>query len=145
MLSKPRVLFFSTGDSTRSRMAETFMRKFAGEQIAVACTAVQSVDYDPLAGAIMKEEGLDLSASSPKGVSEALKEHFSYVVTVYDSSRERHPVWPFCHNLVQWDLVDPEQIPASTRERSEIYRNVRDQIRHNVRLLLAQILPRPAQ
>jgi arsenate reductase (thioredoxin) len=145
MRPKPRVLFFSTGDSTRSRMAETFMKKFAGEEIAVECTAVRSSEYDPLAGEVMKEEGLDLEASPAKGVSDALKEHFSYVVTVYDSSRERHPIWPFCPNLVQWDLVDPEQVPASTREKTEIYREVREQIRNNVQLLATQILPHTVQ
>lgn len=144
MKTKPRVLFFSTGDSTRSRMAEAFMRKFAGDEIAVACTAVQSTDYDPLAEGIMKEEGLDLSISSSKNVSDALKEHFSYVVTVCDASREKYPVWPFCRNLIRWDLIDPEQIPVSAPEKNQIYRNVRDQIRRNVWLLLGQILPHTA-
>jgi arsenate reductase (thioredoxin) len=144
MKSKPRILFFSTGDATRSRMAETFMKKFAGEQITVASTAVQSVDYDPMAQEIMKEAGLDLSVSSTKDVSEALKEPFSYVVTVCDATREKHPIWPFCRNLIRWNLIDPEQIRAAPSEKSEMYRSVRDQIRQKVQLLVAQILPHSA-
>ena len=141
MRPQPRVLFFSTGDSTRSRMAETFAREFAGKEIGLACTAVQSTDYDPMAGEIMKEEGLDLSAVAPKHVSEALKEHFSHVVTVCDTSKERYPVWPFCRNLIRWDLADPEHMSVPAREKGEIYRTVRNQIRRNVWLLMEQLLP----
>jgi arsenate reductase len=144
MKPKPRVLFFTTGNSTRGRIAEAFMRKFAGDEIAVACTAVQSTDYDPMADGVMKEEGLDLATSSPKSVSDALKEHFSYVVTVCDASREKYPIWPFCRNLIRWDLIDPQRIPVPTPEKNEIYRNVRNQIRRNVWLLTGQILPHPA-
>jgi arsenate reductase len=58
---KPRVLFFSTSDSTRSQMAEGFLRKLAGEKLAVVRTAVQSSDSDPLAAEVMKEIGVDIS------------------------------------------------------------------------------------
>ena len=37
---KPRVLVFSTGDSTRSQMAEGFLRTFAGDEIIPVSTAV---------------------------------------------------------------------------------------------------------
>ena len=74
---KPRVLFFSTSDSTRSQMVEGFLRKFAGEELAV------------------REIGVDISEQHSSGVTEAFKEHFSYVITVSDDSRERSPVWPF--------------------------------------------------
>jgi arsenate reductase (thioredoxin) len=145
MKQKPRILFFSTGDATRSRMAETFMKQFAGEEITVASTAVQSTDYDPTAEEIMKEAGLDISSSSTKDVSEALKESFSYVVTVCDASREKHPVWPFCRNLIRWNLINPEQIAAAPNQKTEMYRSVRDQIRIKVQLLLAHILPYSAR
>jgi hypothetical protein len=44
---KPRVLFFSTGDSTRSQMAEGFLRAYASDDLVAASTAVDSVDRDP--------------------------------------------------------------------------------------------------
>jgi protein-tyrosine-phosphatase len=92
---KPRVLFFSTSDSTRSQMAEGFLRRLAGEELAVLSTAVQSSDSDPLAAEVMKEIGVDISGQQSRCVKESLKEHFSYVITVSDDSRERSPVWPF--------------------------------------------------
>ena len=61
MNHKPRVLFFSTSDSTRSQMAEGFLRKFAGEELAVVSIAAQSPESDPLAVEVMKEIGVDIS------------------------------------------------------------------------------------
>ena len=45
-------------------MAEGFLRKFAGEELAVVSTAVQSPDSDPLAAEVMKEIGVDTSGQT---------------------------------------------------------------------------------
>jgi len=136
---KPRVLFFSTSDSTRSQMAEGFLRKLAGEELAVVSTAVQSSDSDPLAAEVMKEIGVDISWQQSRGVKESLKEHFSYVITVSDDSRERSPVWPFTRNLFHWNIADPESVNGTSEQRREAFRHVRDEISWKVREFLAQL------
>jgi arsenate reductase (thioredoxin) len=136
---KPRVLFFSTSDSTRSQMAEGFLRKLAGEELAVVSTAVQSSDSDPLAAEVMKEIGVDISGQQSRGVKESLKEHFSYVITVSDDSRERSPVWPFTRNLFHWNIADPESVNGSSEQKREAFRRVRDEISWKVREFLARL------
>jgi arsenate reductase (thioredoxin) len=136
---KPRVLFFSTSDSTRSQMAEGFLRKLAGEELAVVSTAVQSSDSDPLAAEVMKEIGVDISWQQSRGVKESLKEHFSYVITVSDDSRERSPVWPFTRNLFHWNIADPESVNGTSEQRREAFRHVRDEISWKVREFLARL------
>jgi arsenate reductase (thioredoxin) len=136
---KPRVLFFSTSDSTRSQMAEGFLRKFAGEELAVVSTAVQSPDSDPLAVEVMREIGVDISGQQSRGVKESLREHFSYVITVSDDSRERSPVWPFTRNLFHWSIADPERVSGSSEQKREAFRRVRDEISWKVREFLAQL------
>ena len=136
---KPRVLFFSTSDSTRSQMAEGFLRKLAGEELAVVSTAVQSPDSDPLAAEVMKEIGVDISGQQSRGVKESLKEHFSYVITVSDNSRERSPVWPFTRNLFHWNIADPERVNGSSEQKREAFRRVRDEISWKVREFLARL------
>ena len=136
---KPRVLFFSTSDSTRSQMAEGFLRKFAGEELAVVSTAVQSFDSDPMAAEVMKEIGVDIAGQQFRGVKESLKEHFSYVITVSDDSRERSPVWPFTRNLFHWNIADPEHVDGSSEQKREAFRRVRDDISWKVREFLAQL------
>ena len=139
MVHKPTVLFFSTSDSTRSQMAEGFLRKLAGEELAVISTAVQSSDSDPLAIEVMKEIGVDISGQQSRGVKESLKEHFSYVITVSDDSRERSPVWPFTRNLFHWNIADPESVDGSSEQKREAFRRVRDEISWKVREFLAQL------
>src|SRR5260370_29787468 len=58
---KPRVLFFSAGDSTRSQIAEGFLRAFAGHELVAVSTATKSIEADPLACEVMKEVGIDIS------------------------------------------------------------------------------------
>ena len=141
MQHKPRVLFFSTGDSTRSQMAEGFLRTLAGNEVVAVSTAVESAASDPITGQVMKELGVDISNQRPKNVAESLKEHFSFVVTVCDASKERFPVWPFSRNIVHWSLIDPERAGGSTEQKWAVFRNVRDDIRHKVSELWTQIHP----
>ena len=141
MNQKPKVLFFSTGDTTRSQMAEGFLRNFAGDQVIVASTAVQSVEPDPLTVEVMREVGVDISGQRPKDVAQFFKEHFAYVVTLGDASKERFPVWPFTRNLRHWDLADPERASGPIEQKRETFRRVRDEIRNNVSEFVAQTFP----
>ena len=91
MNHKSRLLFFSIGDSTRSQIAEGFLRSFAGDEFVAMSTATRSLEADPLAREVMREVGIDISGQHAKEIKESLTEHFSYVVTVCDASREKFP------------------------------------------------------
>jgi arsenate reductase (thioredoxin) len=138
---KPKVLFFSTGDSTRSQMAEGFLRAFAGDEVVAASTAVKSIERDPLVVEVMKEVGVDISAQRPKDIASFFKEHFAYVVTLCDATTEKFPVWPFSRNVRHWNLADPERVTGSPEQKRDAFRRVRDQISGNVREFLNQTFP----
>jgi arsenate reductase (thioredoxin) len=139
---KPRVLFFSTGDSTRSQMAEGFLRTLAGDDLDAVSTAVASSDRDPLAVEVMEEVGVDISGQHAKDVAESLKEHFTCVVTVCDPQKERFPVWPFTRHILHWSLTDPTAITGPLEHRREVFRSIRNEISRNVRELVTLTLPR---
>jgi arsenate reductase (thioredoxin) len=141
MTHKPKVLFFSTGDTTRSQMAEGFLREFAGDEVVGASTAVKSVEPDPLALEVMREVGVDISGQRPKDIAQFFKEQFAYVVTLCDASTEKFPVWPFSRNIRNWNLVDPERATGTAEQKREAFRQVRDEIRLNVREFLTQSFP----
>lgn len=136
---KPRVLFFSTGDSTRSQIAEGFLRAFAGHELVAVSTATKSIEVDPLACEVMKEVGIDISGQRAKEVAKSFREHFPYVITVCDSSRERFPVWPFARNILHWSLIDPEQVQEPAEQKREVFRRVRDEISRKVRDFVNQL------
>ena len=141
MKGKPKVLFFSTGDSTRSQMAEGFLRAFAGDEVVAASTAVKSIEPDPLVLEVMKEVGVDISGQRPKDIAQFFKEHFAYVVTLCDATTEKFPVWPFSRNVRHWSLADPERVTGSLEQKRDALRRVRDQIRSNVQEFLNQTFP----
>jgi arsenate reductase len=138
---KPKVLFFSTGDSTRSQMAEGFLRAFAGDEVVAASTAVKSIEPDPLVLEVMKEVGVDISGQRPKDIAQFFKEHFVYVVTLCDATTEKFPVWPFSRNVRHWSLADPERVTGSPEQKRDALRRIRDQIRSNVQEFLNQTFP----
>jgi|SRR5882724_4605804 len=132
MIHKPKVLFFSTGNATRSRMAEGFLRRAVGDELGAASTAVRSVEASELGEEVMREVGIDISQQETAPVVESLKEHFACVVTLSDDSKERSPVWPFTMNLVHWSLSDPAAADGSAEQQRDAFRRVRDEIQKNV-------------
>ena len=114
MNHKPRALFFSIGDSTRSQIAEGFLRSLTGDEFVAMSTATRSLEADPLAREIIREVGIDISGQHAKDIKESLTEH-SYVVTVCDASRDKFSLWPFTSNILHWSVLDPEQAPGNDR------------------------------
>jgi arsenate reductase len=92
--SRPSILFLSTGDATRSRMAGAFFRSFAGEKYDVVSAAAKSDALHLLASVAMREAGIDISSEVSASIAETLKRGFTCVVTICDVARERHPIFP---------------------------------------------------
>lgn len=132
-MHKAKILFFSTGNAERSRMAQGFLHRMMGEELEPESTAVRSVDSDPLAVEVMDEVGINLREERAKPVRQSLHEHFACVVTLSDDRWERSPIWPFTRNLVHWNLPDPTTAPGSHEARKEAFRRIRDQIQNHVR------------
>src|SRR5215472_19331982 len=135
MNHKSRVLFLSVGDSTRSQIAEGFLRTFAGDEFVAMSAATRSPEVDPVAREVMQEVGIDISgqhAKDIKDIKESLTEHFSYVVTVCDASREEFPLRPFTCNILHWSVLDPEQAQGTTERKRQVFRHVRDEISRRV-------------
>jgi arsenate reductase len=141
MKKKPKVLFLSTGNSTRSQMAEGFLRAIGGDHFIAASAGIEAGTVNQTAIEVMKEVGIDISDQHPKNVTESLKEHFGYVITVSDSAKERAPIFPNTPHLLHWGLKDPASINASSYEETKAaFRGVRDQIKANVQEFLNETI-----
>jgi arsenate reductase (thioredoxin) len=140
MRRKANVLFFSTGDATRSRMAAAFFKRITDE-VETASTAVKSVAANGLAEEVMKEIGVDLAKQPAKSVAQSFHENFAFVVTLSDDSKERSPVWPFTRNLVHWNMPDPAAVDGPIEKRREAFRRVRDEIRNRAAEFAQKIHP----
>ena len=125
MKKKLRVLFFSTGDATRSRMAAALLGR-ATDELETASTAVKSMAANGLAEEVMREIGVDISKQPAKSIEQSFRESYTVVVTLSDDSKERSPVWPFTRNLVHWNLPDPAAVDGPLEHKREVFRRVRD-------------------
>jgi arsenate reductase len=134
---KPSVLFLSTGNATRSLIAEGFLRNFTGEQFDVTSSAAERGALNPLANEVMKEAGIDISTHEPKTIAQSVKESFSYVIAICDSAKERSPVFPFTLHLLQWSIADPSTPGGLPEQKTEVFRQVRDEIKDKVRQFIA--------
>jgi arsenate reductase len=122
-------------------MAEGFLKAFAGDKLIGVSTAVQTPERDPLSVEVMREVGVDISDQHAEALPQSLKEHFAYVITVCDASRERFPVWPFTRNLFHWNLPDPTAAKGSPEELKVAFRRVRDEIRQKVAEFASHKIP----
>ncbi len=133
---KPRVLFLSTGDATRSLIAESFLRTLTGNRFDIASSAVEHSALNPLANEVMKEAGIDISGHEPKSIAQSVKESFSYEIAIFDTAKERSPVFPVTLRLLHWSIADPSSggLPGP---KTAVFRRVRDEINDKVRQFIA--------
>jgi arsenate reductase (thioredoxin) len=133
-----KVLFLSTGDATRSLIAEGFLRCFTGEQFEVVSAGVDPGASNPLAGEVMKEAGIDISSQKPKSIAQSLKQRFGHVIAICDTAKERSPIFPFALDVLHWSVVDPNSETGLPSQKTEAFRRVRDEIKDKVKQFVAE-------
>jgi protein-tyrosine-phosphatase len=142
METKIRVLFLSTGNSTRSQMAQGFLSALAEGRLRALSAGVKPGGLDPLAAEVMTEAGIEILGQESIEVAQALKIHFGYVITLYDAAKERSPIFPFTFNILRWSIPDPVTVNGTPAERKNAFRGARDQIHSHVQDFLTETLER---
>jgi arsenate reductase len=133
MENRLRVLFLCIHNSARSQMAEAFLKNSFGDIFQVDSAGIEGGKLNPLAVAVMREEGIDISGNETKEVSVFENTAFDYVITVCDAkSAESCPVFPGRAKKLAWDFDDPSAFVGSDDERLQQTRRVRDQIKKAV-------------
>jgi arsenate reductase (thioredoxin) len=128
-----KVLFLCTGNSCRSQMAEGWLRHYAGDQAKVFSAGIKPAGLNPMAVAVMRESGIDISGQRSKHADELAKEDFPFVITVCDAAREACPVFPGALYQSHWSFEDPAGATGSEEEKLAVFRRVRDEIAEQVR------------
>jgi len=137
MSEKKRVLILCTGNSARSQMAEGLLRHDAGNRFEVASAGVDPSKVRPQAIEAMREVGIDISGRRSKSVDEFAGQEFDYVITVCDNANERCPIFPGNTERIHWSFDDPAAAEGDDDRKLAVFRRVRDEIRHRLRLFAA--------
>jgi arsenate reductase len=125
-----RILILCTGNSSRSQMAEAFLRSFSGQLEVYSAGTAPAARVHPKTIAVMREVGIDTSDAVPKNVDNFRGESFDFVITVCDNARESCPVFTgrVDHRL-HIGFEDPAKAEGSEEEKLGVFRRVRDEIR----------------
>ena len=131
MVYKAAVLFVCVHNAGRSQMATGYLKHLAGEEIKVLSAGTDpGTDINPMALAVMKEEGIDLSTAKPEKLSDAKVLESDYVITM--GCGDACPFFPG-KTYLDWPLTDPKDQPI------EVVREIRNEIRAKVEALIEEI------
>ena len=142
-MHKEKVLFVCIHNSARSQMAEAWLNHLYGERFEAHSAGLTAGKLNPLAVAVMKEVGIDISHKQTQTVFSHFNkgELFSYVVTVCDeASAEQCPVFPGTAKRLHWSFPDPSQLTGTEEERLAKVRIIRDDIKAAIESWYAELV-----
>ena len=136
-----KILFVCTGNSCRSQMAEGFAHA-AGAEASSAGTEPAGYVH-PLAIKVMGEIGINISAQTSKLLDLNMAKNMDVVITVCGEADEACPVLSHV-NRFHWPVPDPAQATGRPDEVLQVFREVRDDLRHRVNTFLKDWSAKPA-
>ena len=128
MTAKPSVLFVCVHNAGRSQMAAGYLNHLAGDRIDVRSAGSEPADrINPVAVQVMAEDGIDITAESPKILTTEAVRASDVVVTM--GCGDTCPIFPG-KRYEDWVLDDPAGQDLAT------VRRIRDAIRERVLALI---------
>ena len=109
-------------------MAEGFANQMGWD--AYSAGTKPEAEVNPFAVKVMAEIGINIPLHSPENISKYLNKNFEIVATLCDNARETCPVFTgVSKHQIHHGFVDPADASGSDGEITEVYRQVRDEIR----------------
>lgn len=128
---KSSVLFVCVHNAGRSQMAAGWLRALAGDRIEIRSAGTEPKDQiNPIAIEAMAEVGIDIADNQPKVLTDEAVLASDYVITM--GCGDKCPFFPG-KIYRDWVLADP------AGQDIEMVRQVRDEIKHHVLALIAEI------
>jgi len=125
---KKRVLFICTHNSARSQMAEGYLRARYGDRYDAFSAGTDISPIHPLAIAVMREIGIDISGQRAKPLSDLAGMEMDVVVTVCDSAKAACPYFRWAIETLHIAFPDPGGVAGPEERMIGVFRSVRDQI-----------------
>ena len=136
MSEKPSVLFVCVHNAGRSQMAAAYLAHLSQGRVEVRSAGSAPADtVNPAVVAAMLEEGIDISAETPKVLTPEAVEVSDVVITM--GCGDVCPVFPGVR-YEDWVLEDP------AGQGVDAVRPIRDEIRRRIEELVAELSPADA-
>ena len=131
MTTRPEILFLCVHNAGRSQMAAAFARQLGAERVVVhSAGSAPGETLNPAVVTAMKEVGLDISAESPRKLTDQMARGADVIVTM--GCGDACPYYPD-KRYDDWTLTDP------AGQSLDLVRAVRDEIRSRVSALLREL------
>ncbi|GEO96392.1 arsenate reductase ArsC [Kocuria turfanensis] len=131
--TKPSVLFVCVHNAGRSQMAAAYLTHLSQGRIEVRSAGSAPADsVNPAAVEAMAEEGIDMSAETPKILTDEAVQDSDVVITM--GCGDACPFFPG-KRYEDWKLDDP------AGQGIEAVRPIRDDIKGRIQQLIAELLP----
>jgi len=127
-----RVLFICTRNSSRSQMAEALVNRDLAGKYEAFSAGTEPSSVNPLAIAVMKELGIDISRKRAKGLEEFAGQEFDYVITLCSQADEACPIFFGGTKKIHMGFPDPTAVAGTDEKKLATFRKVRDLIRDQV-------------
>jgi ArsR family transcriptional regulator len=131
----PEVLFVCVHNAGRSQLASAIARAIAGDRVRVRTAGSEpSAAVNPVVAAALDEIGVSLGSEFPKPLTDEAVRAADFVITM--GCGDVCPIYPG-PTYLDWEIADPMGLPLNR------VREIRDEVEHQVRSFLAQVLPNP--
>jgi len=114
-------------------MAHGYLQHFTDAQkVTIFSAGVETHGVNPKAIAIMKEDGIDISANTSNNITEYFGVDVDYIITVCDNAKERCPYFPSKAVKLHYNFPDPAKAIGSEEDVMAEFRSVRQLIKEYV-------------
>ena len=136
MSDKPTILFVCVHNAGRSQMAAGYAQALGGDRVEVLSAGSAPKDQiNPIAIQAMAEDGINIAGNQPKILTTDAVRDSDAVITM--GCGDACPIFPG-KRYEDWELTDP------AGRGIEDVRPIRDDVKHRVQTLLAELLPTEA-
>ncbi len=123
------ILVLCTGNSSRSQMAEGYIRHFAKDRVNVYSAGTEIREIHPFTVEVMREDNIDISGQTSNHVDEYRHIDFDYIITVCDDVKEKVSSFPSKAVKYHQHFPDPAKSKGSDEEIMKQFRKVRNMIK----------------
>jgi len=127
----PRILFVSEDTSSRTIMAEHYMRKMGAGLVDVLSAGMDVSPVDKRTIEVMKPEGLDVREEVGKTVKKDLMEWADIIIVMCQVPGKVHPYIPPGAVRKEWPIDNPVRTAKDATD-TESFIEVRDNIKRRV-------------
>ncbi len=134
-----KVMFLCTANSCRSQMAEGLARHMGKELFEPYSAGLFNYYVHPMAKAVLKEIGIDISGQKSKAINEELLKNMDVVITLCGNAEAFCPATSLQIKRIHWPIDDPVGTAGTEEEILNEFRKTRDKIKNRIETLLNRI------